>query len=39
MLEGEVTGQRRWVTGDMQQLFGRRIYFQWEVTNVEALFA
>jgi len=38
MLEGEVAGQRRWITGDMQQPFGRGINFQWEVTNIEALF-
>jgi len=38
MLEGEVAGQRRWLSGNMQRPFGRGVNFQWEVTNIEALY-
>ena len=39
MAEGINGNGRRWLTGEMEKPFGRGVNFQWEVTEIDALYA
>ena len=39
MAEGINGNGRRWLTGKMEKPFGRGVNFQWEVTEIDALYA